>query len=151
MKLTLYRLPSNEFGTLGVLYDGPVWLCLTLEDPWNDNKAGISCIPAGTYQCAPHNGAKYKNVWKLKNVPGRSDIVIHAGNTHLNTRGCILVGKTVGQLDHIPAILESKNAIKELGKILPKNFTLTIKNFSPQVFVNPPKLSWFERIFNGNT
>lgn len=149
MRLTLYRTPSTEFGTLGFLFDHNIPLCLTLEDPWNDNKVGVSCIPAGIYQCGEHSGAKYKNTWIVKDVPGRSAIIIHSGNTHADTRGCILIGKTVGHINHIPAILDSAKAMNELRKMLPKRFTLTIRNFSPQVFVEPPKQKWWERLFNG--
>jgi hypothetical protein len=128
MTYTLARVSHTDKGTFGVLLspDG-VPLCLTLEDPWRDNKRNVSCIPAGIYDVAPHNGVKYKDVWALQNVPDRTAILIHAGNTINNTQGCILVGRSYGQLGDLPAVLESQRTIDMLRGVLPQRFKLYVK------------------------
>lgn len=127
MNLILQRGPSGQFGTFGLLYHGQIPLCNTLEDPPNNNQVGISCIPRGLYECLPHNGVKFKNVWMLQNVPGRSAILIHAGNTIDATSGCILVGMGLGRISGQPGIINSQTALNMLRKILPPTFTIEIK------------------------
>ncbi len=126
--LTLKRIAQGEQGTFGVLIDGQTPLCVTLEDPWKDNQKSISCIPEGIYEVSPHNGRKYKNVWILNDVEDRSAILIHAGNTTDDTRGCILVGQRYGELDGKTAILGSRMALNALRADLPDNFSLEIIN-----------------------
>jgi hypothetical protein len=97
LKLVLTRLTVQGSALIGTLdvpgMPFPLW---TLEDLPNGNKPGISCIPAGDYKCRQHgwNGepVKFTKVWEVTNVPGRSAILFHSGNTDADTRGCILVG-----------------------------------------------------------
>jgi hypothetical protein len=124
----LRRLSFSPYGILGELQMHGRTLCYTLEDPDNNNLVGNSCIPEGTYICVPHNGTRYKNVWRLESVPGRTAILIHQGNTLNDTRGCILVGRRAGTLRGLPAVLESRAALEDLRKTLPKTFNLTIRS-----------------------
>lgn len=133
MNLFLYRVASSDKGTFGVLVLDDEPLCTTCEDPWKDNKTGISCIPEGTYSAVRHNGAKYQNVWALKNVPNRDAILIHQGNTIEDTRGCILVGSGFGRYTNLPSITSSAIALDMLKKKLPANFTITIKDITKGV------------------
>jgi hypothetical protein len=128
MKVELIRACTNDHGTFGVLTVDNFVQCVTIEDEWLGNSSGISCIPEGTYKVVPHNGTKYQGVWRLENVPGRSAILIHAGNTEDDTRGCILVGTRFGMLKGKHAILESGVALSMLKLRLPKEFTITIRN-----------------------
>lgn len=128
MNIYLHRFKQDAAGTFGLLVLDNKPLCVTCEDPWNDNQNNISCVPEGTYQCVAHNGAKYKNVWRLENVPGREAVLIHNGNTISNTEGCILVGEKLGYLAGRQAILNSVVTLNKLREILPSNFTLTITN-----------------------
>ena len=123
----LKRFRSDAQGTFGELSMNGKHLCYTCEDPWNDNKPGESCIPAGGYDCVPHSGTLYKNVWEVTKVPGRSAILIHNGNTIRDTRGCILVGDTLGEVDHLPAVLNSRNTLDLLRGRLPGSFYLQIE------------------------
>lgn len=125
----LHRFQQDSRGTFGLMtLGGRVPLCLTCEDPWNDNKNNISCIPEGVYQCRPHSGAKYKNVWWVEDVPKRSAILIHQGNTTKNTEGCILVGDRLGTVGGRPAVLNSVATLNMLRATLPDHFTLHITN-----------------------
>lgn len=118
----LKRIASSNKGTFGVLCKDDMPLCVTLEDPWLDNAKFKSCIPEGVYECYPHNGQKYKNVWALKNVPGRNGVLIHSGNTIDDTSGCILVGRWFSEY----RIVNSRNALDYLRCVLPDYFNLTI-------------------------
>ena len=122
----LYRAVENEHGTFGVLIYKGQPLCVTVEPEWRNNQIGVSSIPEGIYQVAPHNGTKYKNVWKLKDVPNRSAILIHAGNTEDSTQGCIIVGSMFGNLNGKYAVLRSGEALNKLREILPGKFTLKV-------------------------
>lgn len=112
-KLTLYRAYMGKDATLGMLgskdYDLPP--LYTLEEPWRDNERKVSCIPSGVYVCKPHSGTRFKNVWRLQNVPNRDAILIHTGNTTDDIEGCILVGCDHGTLKGKKAVLRSGEAI----------------------------------------
>lgn len=126
MKLKLMRAAQSEYGTFGVLSVDETPLCVTCEDPWNNNKIGESCIPVGTYSCVPHSGEHFQNVWELLDVPDRSAILIHGGNTIKDTRGCILVGGGFGKLGTMPCITNSQLILSQLRNLLPGEFELTI-------------------------
>lgn len=93
----LDRYYQDETGTFGKIeikdhYHPPIF---TLELPWKSNTKNISCIPMGTYDCVPHNSARFKNIYRLLDVPGRSGILIHIGNYLKEIEGCILPGRGV--------------------------------------------------------
>jgi Family of unknown function (DUF5675) len=129
---SLVREPSTSDGTLGEMFtpEGD-HLCFTMELPWNDNEPDKSCIPTGTYTCVPHNSAAHPGTWELLNVPGRSEILIHTGNTDADSLGCILVGRTIGSLNGMPAVLLSNVAFHLMKQSVPSTFQLTIENASP--------------------
>lgn len=124
--VVLLRNRSDKNGTFGVLYVNGKAEAVTCEDPWNMNLRNKSCIPEGKYRCVPHSGPKYSNVWEITNVPNRSAILIHHGNTIADTQGCVLVGLRYGELNGLPAVLQSRPAMMKLRSILPREFTLTI-------------------------
>ncbi len=59
-------------------------------------------------------------------VPGRSMIEIHSANIYTELKGCIAIGRRLGVLGGIPAVLESHAAMDDLRKIAGDSFTLTI-------------------------
>jgi hypothetical protein len=89
-------------------------VCETLELPWRDNQRSISCIPTGTYQVVERTSPKFKDHLHVLKVPGRSYILIHAGNTHNDIRGCILPGVKRGKLGAENAVLGSRTALREI-------------------------------------
>ena len=113
MILTITRR-YGETETLGWLKIDGDYFCRTLELPWKDNQHQISCIPEGVYQCRIRPSKDYGFVIELKDVPARSAILIHPGNTAIDTRGCILPGLLVGELKGHRAVLLSRRAQKVL-------------------------------------
>jgi len=111
--IKLYRAYNGNDCTLGMLgsndYDLPP--LYTLEEPWKNNERKISCVPKGVYKCVPHQGTRFKNVWRLENVPNRDAILIHMGNSVTDIEGCILVGMEHGLLRGKKAVLRSGEAI----------------------------------------
>lgn len=96
MELRLDRYDLTGKRTIGRLYIDGKWFCYTLEDtvrPPGQLVLGETAIPAGRYELAWWDSPRFKRRLPiLKDVPGRSYILIHAGNTDVDTAGCILVG-----------------------------------------------------------
>lgn len=131
MELRLERKIQANGAIVGVLSGLSVPL-YTLENDWLLNKPNVSCIPTGTYEVKPHgwqpdSPVKYKSVWQLQKVIGRSAILIHAGNTKKDTQGCILVGMTLQVTQLGSSIGDSRMAVdlmrKEIGN---RSFTIVI-------------------------
>lgn len=130
--LTLTRHITANGAVLGELtgLSRPIY---TLEEEWNGNKQNESCIPTGTYEVLPHawdadTQFKFRRTWQLQNVPGRSGILIHAGNTRTDTHGCILVGLGMAIGGNMASVAQSQAAMdvlrEEVGQ---EGFILTIK------------------------
>lgn len=84
---------KQTIGTMDVYKNGDFVCCLsTLELAWNNNEVEKSCIPKGIYPVKPYTSPKYKNAFILEETTPRTKILIHKGNYHTNTKGCILVG-----------------------------------------------------------
>jgi hypothetical protein len=129
----LKRYETGPQGTFGHMFYQGSLLAFTCEDPDNNNAKGISCIPAGIYKVIKHDGTKYKNVWRLLNVPGREAILIHNGNTIEDTEGCILVGKDRAMIQGrvsgklLPGVRDSKVTLNKLRTLLPSTFELEVR------------------------
>ena len=106
---------------LGVLRDdnGRVFLTTFEDKP----------IPAGTYtvklmpaEANPKHGVS----WEIQNVPGRTDILFHAGNDADDSEGCVLVGYGFSEFQH--AITSSRMAYRRFRRFLAsvREFTLVI-------------------------
>lgn len=123
-KCTLYRLKQDKYGTHGHIEDSESSiLCYTIEKPWLNNKENESCIPEGTFACFPHvKSTNMQLCWELKNVPGRTGILIHTGNTEGDSLGCIIVGLRF----NAQGVLDSRLALEQLHKKLPSEFSLEI-------------------------
>ena len=108
--LELIRLEESKNGTIGVLKINKQVFCFTLEPSDRENISNVSSIPAQQYLLTPYVSAKHPDTYQVIDVPGRTLILIHAGNIVDHTAGCILVGSGVGKLSTYPekrAILNS--------------------------------------------
>jgi len=108
MKITLQPTTSTKSSLSGqLLVDGTSFgYFLTL--PLGDGLPG-SAIPVGKYPVTLGPSAKFqaianKDAWckqymnvipHIDNIPNRSTILIHTGNSPEQTEGCILVGSTL--------------------------------------------------------
>lgn len=114
MLIEIKRHTYTEKSTIGDLYLNGEYECHTLEDhlPEDGVKvAGSTCIPAGVYEViinlSPRFGKYYP---RLLDVPGFTGILIHKGNTDVDTKGCILVGME----QHEDRITRSTEAFEHL-------------------------------------
>ncbi len=78
--LELIRLEETMAGTFGVLKINKEVFCVTLEPPDRLNKKNKSCIPAQQYICNQVSSIKHGTTYQVMNVPGRTDVLFHAGN-----------------------------------------------------------------------
>jgi len=119
----LNRLSTSLLGTQGVIiYDKKV-LCHTLELPWRFNAPNQSSIPVGSYTTIRGVSEKHGTCFFLSGVPSRVGILIHAGNTIKDTRGCVLVGLDTSDFH----LVNSRLAMSRLIKSLPLEFNLIVK------------------------
>ena len=118
MTIELIRVGSSNRGTFGVLRHDQIPFALTLERPWVDNQANVSCIPAGHYTCQRVRSPKFGDTFEVTNVPNRSHVLFHKGNTVDETHGCILVAEEFsGTFDH-PMLASSARGFGELMQLM---------------------------------
>lgn len=152
MRLLVIRKYKKAAYTIGDLYIDGRWFCNTLEDTDRGLKQtmclqelkekkvyGETAIPTGEYTVLMDVvSPKYKSVqWykslcggkmpRLKDVPAYEGVLIHPGNSALDSAGCLLCGKNtrVGQLTESRATFATLYAY--LKDAHAKGETITIK------------------------
>lgn len=140
MHLDLIRFAYTPMGTFGYFILPTTQRPLvTVERPWKNNLANISCFPEGSFACRPkyfHTGG-YQAVEIT--VPQRVDILFHIANRWTDVKGCVGVGRRLGCLSNPDnhnamewAILDSRVGFSDfMGVYGEKEFTLTVRRFSP--------------------
>ena len=108
----IIRLEESEQGTIGILKINKVVFCFTLEPPDRENERNISSIPTGQYVCEPYFSNRHGQTFQITDVPGRSYILFHAGNTVKHTEGCPLLGSHQDKLKGDRAVLNSGATFK---------------------------------------
>lgn len=107
MQIEVIRKHLKAEYTIGQMFIDGKFFCNTLEDtdrkldqtmPLEVIKAvkvyGQTAIPTGTYKVTLYYWAKYKQWYPLlHNVPAYTGILMHGGQTHKDTLGCILLGE----------------------------------------------------------
>lgn len=126
IEIVIERLEYTQTATFGKM-------CInnkefyTLEPTYTSTGAvqkGMA-IPEGSYRAIIRQTEKRKRHLYILNVEGRTNILVHTGNSHSDTRGCILVGKKRNG----SFIFCSRKALDEILKeIGDKNIIITIKN-----------------------
>lgn len=98
--LLLVRDTYTDESVIGKLYVNGEFISHTLELSWKNNQKSVSCVPRGVYDCrvrlAKDSASRNYNHLILENVPNRSYILFHRGNTSKDSRGCILTGMMRG-------------------------------------------------------
>lgn len=106
--------------------------CYTLELPYRNNEPEISAIPEAVYQCGLRPSAKFGNwtggmIYHLQPVQGRTDILIHAGNSVADTHGCILIGDSWRDDNGKTVVTNSRKTLMALHEFTKgQPFTLAI-------------------------
>lgn len=133
----LLRFVSSDQGTFSSLLLDAKHFCYFAELPWRENRQKLSCIPAGTYQCSLVDSPRFGRVYEIKSVPGRTHILIHAGNYagdqklgfKTDSLGCPLPGTAYGELGGQQAVTASRYSLKQLmDELAGEDFLLTIKD-----------------------
>jgi hypothetical protein len=84
-------------------------------------KEKLGRVDPGTYNVKPFDTIRFKHCFILSPTPGRTGILIHAGNTIKDTKGCILVG-----LKSTNSGIEESLAAKERLNVVLTNKTVTL-------------------------
>lgn len=94
IKLRLERRIFTDDVTIGELYVNNEFMCYVLEDAVRPAKIyGKTAIPRGSYRIELTHSPRFRtHLPILLSVPNYVGVRIHAGNTHLDTEGCLLVG-----------------------------------------------------------
>ena len=99
-----------------------------LELPDRDNAFSVSRINSGVYHCVKRNSAKYGDHFHVLDVEDRDYILIHAGNFYYNTRGCLLPGDSLADInnDGFRDVLNSRRTLDRMLEMLPNEFQLVV-------------------------
>lgn len=131
MNITLLRDYYDDCVEGRILDDQGKQICFSLELPERANKQGESCIDEGTYKFQKLFSSTLGWVYRLQDVPNRSLIDVHSGNTILDIRGCIIVGTKQGTLSVkggvYTAVLNSRDALATLFSVAGTSGMITIK------------------------
>lgn len=129
----LQRINEGEKQTEGLLsiisVDCTViFSCFTLELPDLHNQFQISNIPEGVYTVVKRWSKKYGHHFHVLDVENRTLILIHNGNFFYQTKGCILVGDKLTDInkDGLVDVTNSVNTMKKLNDLLPSEFEFVI-------------------------
>lgn len=141
--VTITRFETDDMGTFGDGVTNSGFSFYSGELPWRNNEKGFSCIPegGGTYECALVDSPKFGEVYEVKNVAGRSFILLHPGNwcgdvtknLKSDVEGCILLGNAISFLAGQKQLLSSRDAFNRfMADLDGEPFLLTIK-WKPEI------------------
>jgi len=135
MYLELIRISDNGIQTTGDLTlwsNDNVLLATfnTLELSYKDNQRQISCIPLGKYVVKKNISFRFGRGFRIENVIGRDNILIHKGNFNKDTKGCILIGFGLKDLngDFQLDVKNSQLAMSCLLELLKNECVIIIKS-----------------------
>lgn len=135
-ELTLFRFMYAEDSVIGSLSlrtdKAEQFLCHTLEDRVREQSGmpvekwkvkGQTAIPVGRYEVKKTKSARFGgDMLQLMDVPGFSGIRIHAGNSAVDTEGCVLTGTDIGDksITGAQTITHSRDALAKVeAKLFP--------------------------------
>lgn len=133
MKITVDRYQSDPDSTVSRISVDGVFVCYGLEDGYRARKiAGETRIPAGIYQIGVRRAggfhgryaqdSRFKDIHRgmlhILDIPDFTWVLIHVGNTHKHTAGCLLVGTTVNAAPGRMSIGSSAHAYRKLYQVV---------------------------------
>ena len=137
---TLTRFAQLHFATFGKMQIDDLML-YTVERPWKNNEAFVSCVPIGQYIChwrpttTSVPGVFSGSTWYLeghtvsidRSTKDRCRVAIHAANRGSELGGCIAPGLRLGFLKDEWCVSNSNQALTAmLDKIGKQSFELLI-------------------------
>ncbi|MCL2074106.1 MAG: DUF5675 family protein [Marinilabiliaceae bacterium] len=134
-RIEVERILESENSTLSKFYaEGPIPLrsvegyFLEPKGPATTQSGQNRRIPTGTYEIKPYSSAKYKNVYIVSNENVSTDrrILIHSGNYHYHTLGCLLPGSGYGISNGDYYVSNSSSTLKALRRLLGNNKAVMI-------------------------
>lgn len=133
MELLIDRFAYTRFGTLGRLTVGGLDL-YTVERPWRGNERNESCIPEGVYCYQRHDSPKHGETLWLRDVPGRSEILIHPANGPHQLDGCLAPGIAYDWwAEHNElCVVDSREAMRKLLEVVGDEGDLEISTWRPE-------------------
>ncbi|QHT66458.1 hypothetical protein GXP67_07215 [Rhodocytophaga rosea] len=151
--LTVLRYLDDGQTTLGLLFVRKKFFAYTLEDTRRKDKvAGETRIPAGIYPLVLNQSltaltTKYRQLWpwfeyhlEIQNIPGFAHVYLHVGNTHEDTKGCLLIADGVNAASTTKMISHSRIAFERLYKTI---HALLLSG--EEVHIRIMDEDWFER------
>ncbi len=129
LTVTLHRLYHEE-ATHGLLQIEGRNICLTLELPWVQNQAYISCIPEGIFPLCHRYNERFKSHIEVKKVPDRTLILFHpANNSKYDLKGCIApVSQIISPIWGTRSRIAMRKLLEELEEaIIDQHVQLIIK------------------------
>lgn len=124
--ITIERYAYTDQGTFGVLTFGD-FTCFTVERPWLNNQAKVSCIPEGDYTAIAYNSPKFGSVFAITggtvslypdSTHARSAVLIHPANTMDDLEGCVGLGSDHGTINGVPGVINSRVTIAKFYELL---------------------------------
>lgn len=132
INILIIRENFTDKSTIGQLFLNGEKFCDTLELPFKNNQKNISSIPAGNYdvrlRLARESATRDYLHLMIKEVPDRSYILFHRGNSAKDTEGCILVGRGIEQDFVKNSVLAMDLLMQEIIYLGGKKIKLIIKN-----------------------
>lgn len=138
--IVLERFAYSPDGTFGKLHMPSGEDFYTVERPWLQNKAYVSCIPEGVYSLGLRYSPTVKSTslkefeegWEVEGVPERTYIMLHPGNWPIDFKGCIGLGygyKTMTDRAGEPrnGVTYSREAFREFMGIMDSSSTWTLE------------------------
>ncbi|SDM35132.1 hypothetical protein SAMN05421823_112173 [Catalinimonas alkaloidigena] len=151
--LTVLRYLDDGQTTLGLLFLRNKFFAYTLEDTFRATKvAGETRIPAGLYpldfnraltgltQTYRQTRPWFEYHLEIQGIPGFDQVYIHVGNTHEDTRGCLLIADGVNTASAVKMVQYSRLAFERFYKTIS-----ALLNAGETVQIRIVDEDWFER------